>query len=124
MQICLVVDDSEVIRKVARQIVSDLHFVPVSAANGQEALERCRTEMPDAVLVDWHMPMMDGIDFIAALREEAGGDEPRIFYCISENDPKTILKAFQAGADDYLLKPFERDEVAQKFAEAGLTPRA
>jgi len=120
MKICLVVDDSEVIRKVARHILSDLHFAAIEAANGQDALERCRAEMPDAILLDWHMPVMNGIDFIAAVREEEGGDEPQIFYCTTENDPKDIMKALSVGADEYILKPFERAEIAKKFAEAGL----
>jgi len=120
MKICLVVDDSDVIRKVARHILDSLQMVTVEAVDGQDALDRCRAEMPDAILVDWHMPVMSGVDFMAAVRDIENGDHPALFYCTTINDPKDINSAFRAGADGYIMKPYDRDSIAAKFTEAGL----
>ena len=81
MKHCLVVDDSAVIRKVARRILDELNFTTSEAENGFDALDQCRTSMPDAVLLDWNMPEMDGIAFLVALRKESGGQvsNPRSF---------------------------------------------
>jgi two-component system chemotaxis response regulator CheY len=120
MMRCLVVDDSQVIRKVARRIISDMGFEVVEAENGQEAIERCKTEMPDVILLDWHMPVMGGQEFLSALTASAIGRKPTVIYCTTENDPIDISKALSSGADDYLLKPFNREAVEGKFVELQL----
>ena len=71
MKSCLVVDDSRVIRKVARRILEDLNFQIDEAADGLEALNSCRRKMPDAILLDWNMPVMSGIDFLRQLRRDS-----------------------------------------------------
>ena len=76
MKSCLVVDDSKVIRMVARRILEGLDFEITEAVDGKEALETCTVAMPDAVLLDWHMPIMNGIEFLRELRKTAGGDAP------------------------------------------------
>src|SRR5262245_51197089 len=73
MKHCLVVDDSRVIRKVARRILEELKFDISEACDGKEALDVCRSTMPDAILLDWNMPIMNGIEFLRALRREKGG---------------------------------------------------
>ncbi|MFN3314257.1 MAG: response regulator, partial [Hyphomonas sp.] len=73
MRTCLIVDDSRVVRKVASRIVRDLGFSVTEAGDGAEALRMCREAMPDAILLDWNMPTMNGIDFLRALRREEGG---------------------------------------------------
>ncbi|MGF1463585.1 MAG: response regulator [Maricaulaceae bacterium] len=120
MKTCLVVDDSRVIRKVARRILEDLAFECAEAADGQEALDTCRTDMPDAILLDWNMPVMNGIDFLRALRREQGGDQPVVVFCTTENDVSHIMEALSAGANEYIMKPFDSDIIEAKFAEAGL----
>jgi len=117
---CLVVDDSSVIRKVARCILEEMSFEISEAENGQEALDRCRQSMPDAVLLDWNMPVMDGLDFLEALRSESGGDRPKVIFCTTENDADHILRAINAGANEYIMKPFDRDIIEAKFQEVGL----
>ena len=77
MKSCLVVDDSSVIRKVARRILEDLSFTITEAEDGQQALERCQAEMPDAILLDWNMPVMDGLEFLAQLRQLQNGEKPK-----------------------------------------------
>ncbi|MBR9824654.1 MAG: response regulator [Alphaproteobacteria bacterium] len=120
MRTCLVVDDSRVIRKVARKIIEELEFECVEAADGAEALEACRKQMPQAVLLDWNMPVMNGLDFVKALRREEGGDKPVVVFCTTENDMAHITEALRAGADEYVMKPFDGDIIESKFQQTGL----
>jgi two-component system chemotaxis response regulator CheY len=120
MKHCLVVDDSSIIRKVARRILEDLSFTISEAEDGQQALEACRQAMPDAILLDWNMPVMDGLEFLARLRRLQGGDGPKVVFCTTENDVSHIARAIRAGADEYIMKPFDREIVEAKFQEVGL----
>lgn len=120
MRTCLVVDDSRVIRKVARRIIEDLGFEVYEAGDGLEAMAWCRSAMPDAILLDWNMPAMDGIDFLRQLRREPGGEAPRVVFCTVENSLDHIREALSAGASEYIMKPFDSEIVQAKFAEAGL----
>lgn len=120
MKHCLVVDDSAVIRKVARRILDELNFTTSEAENGVDALDQCRASMPDAVLLDWNMPEMDGIAFLVALRKESGGQEPKVIFCTTENDVEHIARAISAGANEYIMKPFDREIIETKFQEVGL----
>ncbi|HEX4043553.1 MAG TPA: response regulator [Xanthobacteraceae bacterium] len=120
MKTCLIVDDSSVIRKVARRILEGLEFQIVEAENGEEAVESCRTQMPDAILLDWNMPKMDGYDFLRALRRLPNGDRPKVVFCTTENDVAHIARALHAGANEYIMKPFDKDIVEAKFQEVGL----
>jgi two-component system chemotaxis response regulator CheY len=117
---CLVVDDSRVIRKVARRILEDLQFEIDEAADGLEALNSCRRRMPDAILLDWNMPVMTGIEFLRQLRRENGGERPIVVFCTTENDADHIGEALDAGADEYIMKPFDGDIIQSKFNQAGL----
>jgi two-component system chemotaxis response regulator CheY len=120
MKNCLVVDDSRVIRKVARRILEDMQFQIDEAADGLEALNSCRRRMPDAILLDWNMPVMSGIEFLRQLRREQGGDRPIVVFCTTENDLDHISEALGAGADEYIMKPFDGDIIQSKFTQAGL----
>ena len=119
-KMCLVVDDSRVVRKVARRILEALDFETAEACDGAEALAFCRTAMPDAVLLDWAMPNMDGLEFVTQLRGEPGGQHPVVVFCAAENEPARIAEALDKGADEYIMKPFDADIVAYKFGQAGL----
>jgi two-component system chemotaxis response regulator CheY len=120
MKICLVVDDSSVIRKVARRILEGLDFSIVEAEDGEEALLACQRQLPDAVLLDWNMPKMDGYEFLKALRRLPGGDGPKVVFCTTENDVAHIARALHAGANEYIMKPFDKEIVEAKFQEVGL----
>ncbi len=120
MKTCLVVDDSRVVRKVARKILEDLDFTCDEAENGQEAMHACARQMPDAVLLDWNMPVLSGIEFLRRLRKMSGGDQPKVVFCTTENDLAHIQEALSAGANEYIMKPFDSDIIQTKFAQVGL----
>jgi two-component system chemotaxis response regulator CheY len=120
MKSCLIVDDSKVIRMVARKILEDLNFSIQEAENGKEALDSCLAKMPDAILLDWNMPVMNGIEFLRALRSASGGDGPVVVFCTTENDLSHIQEAIGAGANEYIMKPFDSDIIQAKFGQAGL----
>ena len=120
MKTCLVVDDSGIIRKVARRILESLEFRIFEAENGDQAFETCQRELPDAILLDWNMPKMDGYDFLHVLRRLPGGVRPKVVFCTTENDVAHIARALQAGANEYIMKPFDRDIIEEKFQEIGL----
>lgn len=120
MKTCLVVDDSAVIRKVARRILEELNFSIAEAEDGKVALDYCHSSMPDAVLLDWNMPVMDGLEFLSELRKADGGDAPVVVFCTTENDMSHITRAIGAGANEYIMKPFDREIVESKFTEVGL----
>ena len=120
MKHCLIVDDSRVVRTVAGRIVKDLSFSVSEAADGAQALEQCRKELPDAILLDWNMPVMNGLDFLRALRREENGSDPVVVFCTNENDSEHIGEAIRAGANEYIMKPFDADIIESKFAEVGL----
>ena len=122
MKTCLVVDDSGVVRKVARRLLEDLQFQVTEAEDGSKALELCRQRLPDAVLLDWNMPVMDGFEFMCHLRRLPGGEVPKIVFCTTENNVAHIVQALSGGANEYIMKPFDKDIIADKFAEVGLIP--
>ena len=117
---CLVVDDSRVVRKVARRILETNGFEVIEAADGQKALDACRERLPDCVLLDWNMPVMDGLSFLKALRQEFGPDNPPVVFCTTENDMTHIEAAISHGAQEYIMKPFDEEILIGKFAQVGL----
>ena len=120
MKTCLVVDDSSVVRKIARRILEELGFEIVEAEDGEKALEACKSAMPTAILLDWNMPVTDGYEFLGNLRRMPGGDVPKVVFCTTENGMDHIARALDAGANEYIMKPFDMDIVTAKFQEVGL----
>lgn len=120
MKSCLIVDDSKVIRMVARKILQELDFATEEAEDGEQALEACRRAMPDCVLLDWNMPKMNGIEFLHELRKLPGGDKPVVVFCTTENDIDHIQEAITAGASEYIMKPFDSEILQSKFSQVGL----
>jgi two-component system chemotaxis response regulator CheY len=120
MKKCLIVDDSAVIRKVARRILEGFNFEISEAEDGEQALEICRGGMPDAILLDWNMPKMDGYECLRSLRRMPHGDRPKVVFCTTEHDVAHIARALHAGADDCIMKPFDKEIVEEKFHEVGL----
>lgn len=116
---CLIVDDSRVIRKVSSKIALSLGYVPIEAENGEEALARCKKSMPDLVLTDWNMPEMDGIEFVRRLRSIPTPKEPTVVFCTSNGGAKDIHDGIAAGADDYIVKPFDEAALRAKLEQLG-----
>lgn len=120
MKTCLVVDDSSVVRKVAQRILENLKVVATEAENGPQALDMCQRAMPDAIILDYDMPGMGTVEFLSTLRGLANGKKPFVIYCTTENDTPDISRTIAAGADDYVIKPFDREGLRAKLAAGGL----
>ncbi|PVX30774.1 response regulator [Sphingomonas pokkalii] len=120
MKTCLVVDDSKVIRKVARHILETLEFDVREAADGREALDACLADAPDVILLDWNMPVMSGMDFLRALKEAGLPQRPKVVFCTTENGMAYIRAAIEAGADEYVMKPFDRETLESKLQIVGV----
>ena len=117
MKTCLVVDDSSVVRKVARRILENLKVVTAEAESGQQALDQCQQVMPDAIILDYHMPGMGTVEFLSSLRGLPDGKKPFVVYCTTENDTADITRSIAAGADDYVIKPFDREALRARLAD-------
>jgi len=122
--LCLVVDDSRVIRHMARDILSGLGVRTAEAEHGRAAVEFCRRTVPDFVLLDWNMPEMDGISCLRALRAMDLTPRPIVVMCTTESGMAKIREALEAGADEYIMKPYDRDVLLEKLAQTGLLERA
>ena len=120
MKSCLIVDDSKVIRMVARTILEELDFEVLEATDAEVAVDTCTKRMPDAILLDWNLQAMTGLDFLRQLRGMSGGKAPEVEFCTTENDPGHIERAFSTGAGEYILKPFDSKIVQLKFSQVDL----
>jgi two-component system chemotaxis response regulator CheY len=116
----LVVDDSALIRRIARRMLEAGGFAVQEAGNGALALVACHAGMPDAILLDWNMPVMDGMEFLTELRAQCPAPMPKVIFCTTENDSDFIMRAMDAGADEFIMKPFDQDILLGKFQQVGL----
>lgn len=117
----LVVDDSRPIRRIESDILKDLGFETADACNGKEALERLQSApLPDVVLVDWNMPEMDGLEFITAVRRDARFAGLVVLMVTTETETDQMLRALSAGADEYLMKPFQKEGLVDKLRLVGV----
>jgi two-component system chemotaxis response regulator CheY len=119
MSSCLLVDDSATVRKVLGNIVKNAGLVPLEVANGKEALQHCSERMPSVIILDWNMPVMNGITFLRELRKMKGGLEPKVIFCTSVNELPQIEEALDAGADEYIMKPFDEELIRIKLIQTG-----
>jgi two-component system, chemotaxis family, chemotaxis protein CheY len=117
---CLLVDDSEVVRKISRKIMEGFNFEIAEAANGKEALEQVKKQMPDFILLDWNMPIMDGMEFLQMFRQDKTSSNTKVMFCTTENDMSRITAAMQHGADEYVMKPFDKDIIKFKLQQLGI----
>lgn len=117
MQKCLIIDDADVIRKIANVILSDMNYEVLEAKDTDEALKLCKTEQPNIIILDWHIPHCDPLEFLKTVRSSFVGRRPFIIYSTTENDPNAINAALQGGADDYMLKPFDRGTLVNIFTK-------
>lgn len=120
MKSCLIVDDSRVVRRFLRSSLERLDFDIREACNGQEAMASCEERMPDVILLDWNMPVMSGIEFITLLRQGGHANQPKVVFCTTVNDIAHIRTAIEAGADEYMMKPFDHDTLHLKLQLVGM----
>jgi two-component system chemotaxis response regulator CheY len=120
MTLAMIVDDSKIIRKVTRRILESLGFSIVEAENGRLALDEFRQHRPKLILLDWHMPVMDGLEFIKHLRKEEGGQEPVVIFCTTETEFENIQAALESGANEYVMKPFDEEILRGKLVQLNL----
>lgn len=115
---CLIVDDSSVVRKISSSILKNMGIEVLEAINGKEALERCEENKPDVILLDWNMPIMDGIAFLKEFRTKE--KETIVIFCTTENDLEKITEAMTLGANEYIMKPFDAEVIQNKFEQLGI----
>jgi two-component system chemotaxis response regulator CheY len=113
----LVVDDSRTVRIILREILQEMGAEVVEAGDGLEALEQLRRHPEiDLVLVDWNMPVMNGLDFILAVRAQPAFDGLRIVMVTTETEGEQIARALRAGANEYVMKPFTKEVLVAKLS--------
>jgi len=123
MMHALVVDDSKAIRAVVGNILREIGFDVSEAGNGREALDRMRqSRKTDLALVDWNMPEMNGYDFLCAVRSDPGYRETPLVMITTETEVEQMCRALEAGANEYLMKPFTREALLEKLALLGMVP--
>lgn len=120
MPSCLIVDDSKVVRTLERRIMADLGYSTAEAEDGQQAFDYCKAQMPDLVLLDWHMPVMNGLEFLKQLRAMPNGTSPKVIFCTTESELSNIMQALSIGADEYVMKPFDAEIIKGKLEQVGL----
>ena len=120
----MVVDDSRAMRSILRKMLLEFGFSEVTEAeHGRHALDRLAAEEPpEVVLIDWNMPVMNGLDLIAAVRALPRLDRMRLMMVTSEADARHVYAALKAGADEYAMKPITREVICDKLAMLGLVP--
>lgn len=120
MKLVMIVDDSKTVRKLTRAILEELGFRCIEVENGKEALDVCQVIFPEIIILDWNMPVMNGIDFLRSLRKMDLGCYPKVLLCTTENTVEFIQNGMQSGADEYIMKPFDKEIIISKFEQLGL----
>ena len=120
MNKCLIVDDAIAARMATRRLAEKLRLRVREAENGHAAMRHCLRRMPDIILLDWSMPGMDGYTFLQVLRRMPSGDKPKVIFCTARHDAHAIHQAIAAGADEFIMKPFDSDILASKLIQVGV----
>ena len=117
----LIVDDSKAMRSIVGLIVKQVGFEILEAGNGLEALEKLKTcGEVELILVDWNMPEMNGIDFLRAVRAQPGSSAFKMLMVTTASDLEHINTALEAGANEYLMKPFTKEAMVSKLQMLGM----
>ncbi len=116
----LLIDDSRAQRSVIRGMLSEFGFDVVEAKDGKEGLARLSSPVPDLAVVDWNMPEMNGLAFVQAARQRAELASMPILMATTETEMSQVAVALEAGANEYLMKPFPKDALREKLVLLGV----
>lgn len=118
----MVVDDSRAMRMILRKTLTELSYEVSEAENGQHALEVLKAnEQPCLILVDWNMPIMNGLEFVKAVRSDSRYASTNMIMVTTETELEHMSQALEAGANEYVMKPFTKDAIAEKLRMMNLT---
>lgn len=120
MATCLIADDSKIIRMVLAKIMTNMGFDVLEAEDGEEVVRQWRQTPIDLIIMDWRLPVMEGIDVLYMIRSDVKMPQPKVIFCSSLNDEAKIREALQGGADDYIMKPFDEEIIESKITMLGL----
>jgi two-component system chemotaxis response regulator CheY len=116
----LIVDDSSVIRKAIKQMLEKMGMSCREAENGQLALDACKTQLPDFIILDWNMPVMTGIEFLQNFKQNGANPNVIVIVCTTENELDKIQAALTSGASEYIMKPFDEMILKDKLLQTGV----
>jgi two-component system chemotaxis response regulator CheY len=117
----LIIDDSRAMRRVLRRIVEPLGFAVTEAGDGQEGLNQLsEMDAVDLILVDWNMPVMNGIEFVQAVRADTKRRDLKLVMVTTETEPMKMARALMAGVDEFVMKPFTSDILVDKLRLIGV----
>ena len=116
----LVIDDSKSIRAILTEILTELGFTVEEAGNGLEALDLIKKGKVDLALVDWNMPEMDGFEFVREVRKNNSYKNMLMMMVTTETAINKIEDALEAGANEYIMKPFTKEMIVEKLALMGI----
>ncbi len=120
MKKAMVVDDSKIVRKVTRRILETIGYEISEAEDGKIALEVFAANQPELIMLDWHMPVMNGLEFLKELRATEAGKNPVVIFCTTETEFSNIQEAIASGADEYVMKPFDEEIIRGKLSQLGI----
>ncbi len=115
MQTCLIADDSKIMRMLLSKIMENFGYTVTEADDGEDLLEQCAKNMPDVIISDWNLPLIDGIDILYKIRADKKIKQPYFIFCSYIKDPEIIKQAIKGGADDFIMRPFDEDIIASKL---------
>jgi two-component system chemotaxis response regulator CheY len=123
--LALVIDDSRAMRMILRRVLTASGFEVIEAGDGQQALDLVAAgPVPDVALIDWNMPVMNGLEFVIAVRANKDYRQMTLMMVTTESEHSQIVRALAAGAHEYVLKPFTNEAITEKLSLLGLVPAA
>ena len=115
MASCIIADDSKIMRMLLTKIMENFGYIAFEAEDGEDLLEQCAKQMPDLIICDWQLPLIDGIDILHKIRSDKKSSQPVFIFCAHTKDKDIIEQAMNSGADDFIMRPFDEDIVASKL---------
>ncbi len=115
MSSCLIADDSKIMRMLLAKIMENFGYAVTEAEDGEDLMQQCEKNMPDLIISDWNLPLVDGIDVLYKIRADKKSKQPVFFFCSYLKNPEIINQAMEGGADDFIMRPFDEDIIASKL---------